>query len=118
MNTGLAADFGSGVVSVSPAAFKPTDYQYHSLNWYAGATEAYYNSGYPNSAFMEASVTLPNWATITGFTAVVTDNGTGVDDEIWVTFRRQNMTTGLTDTIAFVSTTASFASAARQVLIR
>jgi len=116
MNIGLAADFGSGVVSVSPAAVKPTDYQYHSLNWYASSTEAYYNSGYPESAYMEAPVYLPNMATITGFSAVVTDNGSGADDEIWLTFRRHNMTTGVTETIAFVSTTASFKSSARQTL--
>jgi hypothetical protein len=116
LNFGLAADFGSGVVSVSPAAFKPTDYQYQSLNWYAGTTEAYYSSGYPNSAFMTAPVSLPHLATITGFSAVVTDNGNGYDDEIWVSLLRHNMSTGTTDTIAFVSTTWNFISPSRQTL--
>lgn len=116
MNIGLAADFGAGMVSVSPAGFKPTDYQYHSLNWYASATEAYYNSGYPNSAYMTAPVSLPHLATITGFSAVVTDNGNGMDDEIHVSFLRHNMTTGATEAIAFVSTTWSFISSARLTL--
>jgi hypothetical protein len=117
LNLGLAADFGSGVVSVSPAGFKPTDYLYHSLPWYVDGDEAYYSSGYPNSAFMVAPVYLPHLATITGFSAAVTDNGTGYDDEIWVSLNRTNMATGVSEGIASVRTTNTFASPLRQTLI-
>jgi len=116
LNLGLAANFGPGVISIPPAALQPTDYLYHSLNWYAGTTQAYYDSGYPNSAWMAAPVNLPNGAVITGFSAVVTDNGSGYDDEIWVTLIRHNAATGAADTIANVNTTWNFISSARQIL--
>ncbi len=116
LNLGLGADFGSGVVSVSPAAMQPNDYQMGSLNWYTYPHEAFYNSGYPNSAYMEAPISLPHMATITGFSAVVTDNGSGPDDEIWVILRRQNIATGVLESIGMVQTTAGFSSSIRQTL--
>ncbi|MBN2198778.1 MAG: hypothetical protein JW747_02910 [Candidatus Aminicenantes bacterium] len=116
MTMGLASGYGAGVISVSSAAFKPNDHYMASLNWYAYANQAYFDSGYPNSGYMEAPVFLPNLATVTGFVAVVTDNGTGPDDEIHVSLRRQNIQTGMSEILASVYTSSSFALASRQTL--
>lgn len=116
LNLGLVSGYGAGVISVSPAAFRPYDHYLDSLNWYVYSNEAYYDSGYMMSGYMEAPVFLPHLATVTGFTAVVTDNGANVDDEILVFLRRQNLTTGVRETLALVYTTSSFASSIRQIL--
>jgi len=116
MNLGLASGYGAGVISVSPSDCQPYDHKMASLNWYAYNHEAYFDSGYPNSGFMTAPVSLPHLATITGFTAIVTDNGSGLDDQIFVALIRQNIQTGVRETLASVNTASSFASTARQTL--
>lgn len=116
LSPGLVSGYGAGVISVSPAAFRPYDHYLDSLNWYVYSNEAYYDSGYMMSGYMEAPIYLPHLATVTGFTAVVTDGGSGVDDEIHVMLRRQNLATGVRETVAYVYTTGSFSSSIRQFL--
>jgi len=116
LSLGQAAGVGTGVVSVSPAAFQPKNYQIDTLKWHAYGNEFYFENGPDEEVWAYAPVSLPNWANVTGFTAVVTDNGSGVDDEIRVALVRCNILTGEFQTVAYVYTTAASASSARQTL--
>ena len=117
LSLGWAWGYGAGVISVSPSSCQPNDHYMASLNWYAYHQQAYFDSGYPNSGFMTAPVSLPHMATVTGFTAIVTDNGTGFDDQIFVSLIRQNIQTGVMETVASIMTATSFASPYRQTMI-
>jgi len=116
MNLSLAADFGAGVISVSPTAFQPKNWLVDTLSWYAYGDELYFTGGPDGEVWVYAPVFLPNLSTITSFTAVVTDNGSGIDDEIRVVLNRHNMLTGAIDNLAYLLSPGSFASPARYTL--
>lgn len=88
---------------VSPGAMRPTDHWFADLYWYAYSNEFYYNTGYPNSVYGSAAVYLPHGATVKRLYAVITDNGSGPDEAVAVFLSRQDLATGVENSLAYVS---------------
>ena len=99
---GMSVNGLAGVVSLSPAAFRPIDsVSDNDRTWYAHETELYVPTSIDGPYFM-AGVNLPNGVTVKKVTVYVTDKGTGVDDEIRVHLNRQNLGTGVVQQMAYV----------------
>jgi hypothetical protein len=88
---------------VSPGAIRPVDHNFASLDWYAYSNEFYYDTGFPDSVYGSAAVYLPQGATVKRFYAVITDNGSGIDEAVAVFISRQDLETGVENSLAYVS---------------
>jgi hypothetical protein len=82
---------------------RPVDHYFADLNWYAYSHEFYYDTGFPDSVYGSAAVYLPHGATVKRLYAVITDNGSGVDEAVAVFLSRQDLSTGAENSLAYVS---------------
>jgi len=98
---GLASSGIAGVISLSPAAFRPIDSTSdNDRTWYAHETELYVPMSIDGPYFM-AGVNLPNGVNIKKMTVYFTDMGTGVDDEVRVMLNRHSLSTGVVQQMAY-----------------
>jgi len=99
---GLGPKVEAGILTVSPVAFRPVDsVSDNERTWYAHETELYVLHSVDGPYFV-APVYLPNGAIVRKVTVYLTDNGTGPDDEVRVYLRRQNLMTGVVQTMTYV----------------
>jgi hypothetical protein len=103
-------------LSVSPNQCQLTDKNTSTLTWYSETDEFYFSTGYPDSIWVNAPLSLPHNAAIKSFTIYCTDNGSGDDEEIYFYLQRHKMSDGTTQTMASNSTAGLASSAARKVL--
>lgn len=102
VSLGSAFNGLAGVVSISPAAFRPVDSTSdNDRTWYSYETELYVPSSIDGPYFV-AGVNLPNGVAVKKMTVYVTDTGTGVDDEVRVFLHRQNLSSGVVQLMASV----------------
>lgn len=100
---GCAAAGTAGVVSLSPAAFRPIDSVSDNDRTWTSSEKELYTTRSIDGPWFAASINLPQGALIKKMTVYVTDQGTAVDDEIRVSLNRHDLATGIVESMASVN---------------
>jgi len=97
----LASGLNADVLSISPAAIRPSDSLASTVVWHAKA-DAFYFETYAEFE-VNIGVELPHGVQVSRLSTYLTDlNSTA--NNIWISLRRQRLTTGVVEVMASIST--------------
>jgi hypothetical protein len=111
----LPSQSATKVLVVPPSAMRPTTGGFTDLSWYA-YQDGFYFSGYSYTATANAPIYLPVGATVKKLIVFYTDNGSDADEYIFVTLYRQNLATGISGQMVWMSSSGMISDPGRRTL--
>lgn len=106
------------VYAIPGTALRPKDFDNAARRWSSTSSEFCFDTSYAESCHAVAPIQLPQGAVIKSITAVVTDNGSGLEEDVMLFVFRSGLERFSFATMATFSTTGLPSSSTRRSLTK